>query len=65
MRCKGLQLRRLVIYLLNGVGGGYVAVAQVFVRFAGFTFGKSASAYATPSNGYPGSNTSYTNGPRY
>ena len=48
MRCKGLQLRRLVIYLLNGVGGGYVAVAQVFVRFVGFTFGKSASAYATP-----------------
>ena len=26
----------------------------VFIQFAGFTFGKSASAYATPWNGFPG-----------
>jgi hypothetical protein len=40
-------------------GGGYVAVEMVFLQFAGFTFGKSASAYATPWHGYPGNNTSY------
>jgi hypothetical protein len=45
--------------LLNGVGGGYVAVEYVFIQFAGFTFGKSSSAYATPWNGYPGNNTSF------
>jgi hypothetical protein len=44
---------------LNGVGGGYVAVEYVFIQFAGFTFGKSSSAYATPWNGYPGNNTSF------
>jgi Porin subfamily len=33
---------------LNGVGGGYVAVEYVFIQFAGFTFGHSASAYETP-----------------
>jgi hypothetical protein len=27
-------------------------------RSSGFTFGKSASAYATPWHGYPGNNTS-------
>ena len=32
---------------------------MVFIQFAGFTFGKSASAYATPWNGYPGNNTSF------
>src|SRR3954451_15215124 len=31
--------------LLSGAGGGYVAVEMVFIQFAGFTFGKSASAY--------------------
>ena len=31
----------------------------VFMQFAGFTFGKSASAYATPWHGYPGNNTSF------
>ena len=31
----------------------------MFIQFAGFTFGKSASAYATPWNGYPGNNTSF------
>ena len=42
--------------LLNGVGGGYVPIELVFIQFAGFTFGKSVSAYATPWNGYPGNN---------
>src|SRR4030088_1642892 len=45
--------------LLNTPGGGYVAVEFVFIQFAGFTFGKSASAYATPWHGYPGNNTSF------
>jgi Porin subfamily len=31
----------------------------VFLQFAGFTFGKSSSAYATPWNGYPGNNSSF------
>jgi len=45
--------------LLDTPGGGYVAVEMVFIQFAGFTFGKSASAYATPWHGYPGNNTSF------
>lgn len=45
--------------LLYSAGGGYVGVEYVFIQFAGFTFGKSSSAYATPWNGYPGNNTSY------
>src|SRR5216684_8027706 len=45
--------------LLDSPGGGYVAVEFVFIQFAGFTFGKSASAYATPWHGYPGNNTSF------
>jgi hypothetical protein len=44
---------------LSNPGGGYVAVEFVFIQFAGFTFGKSASAYATPWHGYPGNNTSF------
>ena len=32
---------------------------MAFIQFAGFTFGKSASAYATPWHGYPGNNTSF------
>jgi Porin subfamily len=40
-------------------GNGYTAVEMVFIQFAGFTFGKSASAYSTPWNGYPGNNTSF------
>jgi hypothetical protein len=36
---------------LNTVGGGYVSVDAIFLQFAGFTFGKSMSAYATPWNG--------------
>ena len=47
---------------LQTAGGGYVAVEMVFIQFAGFTFGKSASAYATPWNGYPGNNNSYLMG---
>jgi len=45
--------------LLNNPGEGYVAVEMVFIQFAGFTFGKSASAYSTPWHGYPGNNTSF------
>src|SRR6266481_1304598 len=44
--------------LLNSAGGGYTAVEFAFLQFAGFTFGKSASAYATPWHGYPGNNSS-------
>jgi hypothetical protein len=53
------QLTGLNGSLLNNPGGGYVAVEMVFIQFAGFTFGKSASAYATPWHGYPGNNTSF------
>ena len=35
---------------------------MVFIQFAGFTFGKSASAFATPWNGYPGNNNSFLMG---
>ena len=45
--------------LLNNVGEGYVGVEMAFIQFAGFTFGKSASAYATPWHGYPGNNSSF------
>jgi hypothetical protein len=48
--------------LLSSAGGGYVAVEMVFIQFAGFTFGKSASAYATPWHGYPGNNNSFLMG---
>ena len=56
------QLSGLNGSLLNNPGGGYVAVEMVFIQFAGFTFGKSASAYATPWHGYPGNNTSFLMG---
>src|SRR5215475_8019048 len=45
--------------LLDTPGGGYTAVEMVFIQFAGFTFGKSASAFATPWHGYPGNNSSF------
>ncbi|HEV7877986.1 porin [Bradyrhizobium sp.] len=45
--------------LLNGPGGGYVAVESAFIQFAGFTFGKSVSAYATPWNAFPGNISSF------
>src|SRR4030088_1958656 len=44
--------------LLNSAGGGYTAFEMGFIQFAGFTFGRSASAYATPWHGYPGNNSS-------
>ena len=47
---------------LNTAGGGYVAVEQVFIQFAGFTFGKSQSAFAAPWHGYPGNNNSFLMG---
>src|SRR5215212_5799849 len=34
--------------LFNNPGEGYVAVEMVFIQFAGFTFGKSASAIRRP-----------------
>jgi hypothetical protein len=45
--------------LLDTPGGGYVAVYDLFIQFAGFTFGKSASAYASPWQGNPGNNSSF------
>jgi hypothetical protein len=39
---------------LQNPGEGYTAVEFVFIQFAGFTFGKSASAYATPWHGLSG-----------
>ena len=48
--------------LLSSAGAGYVAAEYLFLQFAGFTFGKSSSAYATPWNGYPGNNTSFLMG---
>jgi len=44
---------------LSSAGGGYAPVGPVFLQFAGFTFGKSASAFASPWHGYPGNNTSF------
>jgi hypothetical protein len=44
--------------LLDTAGSGYVAVEMVFLQFAGFTFGKSASAYSTPWHGFPGNQNS-------
>jgi hypothetical protein len=52
--------------LLEPAGAGYVAVDQLFLQFAGFTFGKSVSAFASPWNGYPGNNNSFLiGGPDY
>jgi hypothetical protein len=45
--------------LLNQPGEGYVATEYIFLQFAGFTFGKSASAYATPWQGFPGNISSF------
>jgi hypothetical protein len=45
---------------LNTPGSGTVVVENLFIQFAGFTFGKSSSAYATPWHGYlGGQNSSY------
>src|ERR1700742_1923896 len=48
--------------VLNNTGGGYVAVEYLFLQFAGFTFGRSASAYATPWQGFPSNISSYLMG---
>ena len=45
--------------LLDTPGGGYVATEYLFIQFAGFTFGKSSSAYATPWNAFPGNTSSH------
>jgi hypothetical protein len=45
--------------LLDTPGGGGVNIESLFIQFAGFTFGKSASAYATPWQGYPGNISSF------
>jgi Porin subfamily len=43
----------------NYAGNGVLGVEYAFVQFAGFTLGKSASAFTTPWQGYPGNNTAY------
>jgi hypothetical protein len=43
----------------NFVGQGYSGLEFAFIQFAGFTFGKSASAFNTPWHGFPGNNTAY------
>src|SRR5215203_4818955 len=43
----------------TAANGNQVNVEMLFLQFAGFTFGRSASAYSTPWNGYPGNNTSF------
>ena len=45
--------------LLDTPGGGQVIMEFLFIQFAGFTFGKSNSAYSTPWNGFPGNNSSF------
>jgi hypothetical protein len=39
--------------------GGLVFPENLFIQWAGFTLGKSASAYNTPWNGFPGNITSF------
>ena len=47
-------------------GSGSMRVEAAFVQFAGFTFGRSASAYALPWNGAPGNiNAALLGGPNY
>jgi hypothetical protein len=43
----------------NYAGNGVLGVEYAFIQFAGFTFGKSASAYVTPWQGFPGNNTAF------
>jgi hypothetical protein len=45
--------------LLSTPGGGYVAIYDLFIQFAGFTFGKSASAFASPWQVTPGNLSSF------
>jgi hypothetical protein len=47
-------------------GNGGMRVEAAFVQFAGFTIGRSASAYALPWNGAPGNiNSTLMGGPNY
>jgi hypothetical protein len=46
----------------NYAGNGGLGVEYAFIQFAGFTIGKSASAFVTPWQGFPGNNTSYLTG---
>jgi len=43
--------------LLDTPGGGFVSIQYLFIQFAGFTFGQSASAYASP--WHPGNITDF------
>src|SRR6202012_3028850 len=43
----------------NYAGQGQLGVEYAFVQFAGFTLGKSASAFTTPWQGFPGNNTAF------
>jgi len=43
----------------NSAGNGYFGLEFAFVQFAGFTLGKSASAFNTPWHGFPGNNTAF------
>ena len=47
-------------------GNGSMRVEAAFIQFAGFTFGRSASAYALPWNGAPGNlNSTLMGGPNF
>jgi hypothetical protein len=45
--------------LTNTVSNGYTAVGFLFIQFAGFTFGKSASAYSVPWQSFPGNTSAF------
>jgi len=50
----------------DGQAAGSMRVEAAFIQFAGFTFGRSASAYALPWNGAPGNlNSTLMGGPNY
>jgi hypothetical protein len=51
----------------DGLGAGGMRVEAAFIQFAGFTFGRSASAYALPWNAAPGGqlNSILMGGPNY
>ena len=46
----------------NTAGAGYVTPALLFIQFAGFTIGKSTSAFNTPWHDYPGNNYGLSGG---
>ena len=45
--------------LLDTPAAATLRLKWAFIQFAGFTFGRSASAFATPWEGYPGNNSSF------